>query len=164
MTVTIDEEVRARFQAVAAPDEDFAVFLSAAAQDAIARRERQAAGAAEMQAMLEGPNRPFDAEATYRQYREKYGWPDLSHLSGDELEDHGDMLLAALPPEKQAEAERLGLIRSAIREPVPRVETRGWFDQRPGDARGAYHLDLGVPQGQRSLTLGFQPVANCPRQ
>ena len=29
MTVTIDDEVQARFQAVAAPDEDFSAFLAA---------------------------------------------------------------------------------------------------------------------------------------
>ncbi len=110
LDVTIDEEVQARFQAVAAPDEDFSAFLAAAAKDAIARRERQAAGQAEMQAMLDGPRRRFDPAATYQQYRERYGWSDLSHLSREELEEHGDAILDALPPEKIAEARRLGLI------------------------------------------------------
>ena len=114
MTVTIDvpidKEVQARFQAVAAPDEDFVAFLDAVAKDAIARRERQAAGRAEMQAMLDGPRRPFDAEAIYQKYREKYGWPDLSHLSHEELEEQGDALLDAMTPEKLAEAKRLGWV------------------------------------------------------
>ena len=108
LDLTIDEEVRTRFQAVAAPDEDFNVFLADAAKDALARRERQAAGRAEMQAMLDGP-RHTAAEVKERM-RLKYGYSDFSHLSHEELEDMGDAILDALPPEKIAEAKRLGLI------------------------------------------------------
>ena len=100
--------MQARFQAIAAPDEDFTAFLDAAAKDAIARRERQAVGHAEMQAMLDGP-RHTAAEVKERM-RLKYGYSDFSHLSHEELEDMGDAILDALPPEKIAEAKRLGLM------------------------------------------------------
>jgi len=110
LDLTIDEEVQARFRAVAAPDEDFNAFLAAAAKDALARREYQARGRAEMQAMLDGPRRRFDSEATYQAYREKYGWSDLSHLSREEIEERWDALLDASPPEKGVEADRLALV------------------------------------------------------
>ena len=110
MTVTISDEVLARFQAVAAPDEDFIAFLEATAKDALDRRERQTAGRAEMKAMLDGPRHRFDPEASYQAYREKYGWADVSHLSREELEDQGDALLDAMTPEKLAEAKRLGWV------------------------------------------------------
>ncbi len=41
-TITLDDALQARIQAVAAPEEDFQAFIAAAAQDLIARRERQA--------------------------------------------------------------------------------------------------------------------------
>lgn len=114
MTVTLDlaigEDMLARFQAVAAPDEDFSAFLANAAEDAIVRRERQAAGRAEMQAMLDGPCRPFKSGATYQKYREEYGWSDLSHLTREEIEERWDTLLDALPSEKVAEAEQLAAV------------------------------------------------------
>ena len=108
MIVTIEDEVRTRFQAVAAPDEDFSAFLAAAAKDAIVSRERQAAGRAEMQTMLDGPRHSH--ETSMAEMRRKYNLPDLSHLSHDELVEQAEAALAALPPEKIAEAERLGLI------------------------------------------------------
>ena len=104
LTITIDEKVQARFQAVAAPEEDFAAFVASATQEIITRREQQAKGRAEMQAMLDGPKRPFDADATYQRYREMYGWNDLSSLSRAELQEQGEALSAALPPEKTVEA------------------------------------------------------------
>ena len=109
-TLMVDDEVVSRLEAVAAPEEDVASLAKTAMLQFIERRERQAAGHAEMQAMLDGPRRPFDPEASYRRYQDKYGWPDLSHLSREELEERGDAILAALPPEKVAEAERLGLM------------------------------------------------------
>lgn len=108
MTVTIDEEVKTRFQAVAAPNEDFSAFLAAAVKDAIIRRERQAAARAEAQAILNGPRQPSDSEATYRKYQEKHGLPDLAHLSGEPLLDDTERLIAAMPPEKRAALEREG--------------------------------------------------------
>ena len=105
-TVTLDDALQARIRAVAAPEEDFQAFIAAAAQDLIAHRERQAqerqAARAEAQALLNGPSRPFDAEATYRRYKERYDLPDLSHLSGEALIADTERLIAALPPEKRA--------------------------------------------------------------
>ncbi len=99
-TIEIDEETYNGFLAIAEPGEDFAAFVAAAALKALARREYQAAGRAEMQAMLDGPRHRFDAEGTYRSYCEKYGWPDLSHLSREEIEERWDALMDAAPPEK----------------------------------------------------------------
>lgn len=113
-TVTLDDALQARIQAVAAPEEDFQAFIAAAAQEMILRRERQAraqqAARAEAQANLNGPRRPFDAEATYRRYKEKYGWSDLPDASPDQMEAEAEAILAALPPEKIAEAVRMGLL------------------------------------------------------
>lgn len=113
-TITLDDTLQARIRAVAAPEEDVQTFIAAAAQDLIARRERQAralqAARAEAQAILNGPSKPFDAEATYRRYKEKYGWADISHLSGEELIEDTERLIAALPPEKRAAMEREGLL------------------------------------------------------
>ena len=108
LTITIDEEIETRFQAVAAPEEDFADFLAAAAQDALARREWQAKGRAEMQAMLDGPK--YTQAESRERMRQKYGYSGLTHLTHEELEEQGDAILATLPPEKIAEAERLDLI------------------------------------------------------
>ena len=106
----VNDEVVSRLEAVAAPDENVTALAEAAMMQFIAQRERQAAGRAEMQAMLDGPRYPFDRKASYQKYREKYGWADLSHLTREELEEQGDTILDALPPEKIAEAKRLGLI------------------------------------------------------
>ncbi len=104
LTITIDEEVQARFQAVAAPEEGFAAFVAAATQAAIARREWQAKGRAEMQAMLDGLKSLFDPKAPYQRYREMYGWEDLSHLSREELQQQAEALFDSLPSEQAAPA------------------------------------------------------------
>ena len=113
-TITLDDALQARIRAACAPEEDVQDFIAAAAQDLIARRERQAraqqTARAEAQAILNGPSRPFDAEATYRRYKEKYGLPDLSHLAGEELIEDTERLIAAMPPEKRAAMEREGLL------------------------------------------------------
>ena len=113
-TITLDDALQARIRAACAPEADVQAFIAAAAQDLIARRERQAqaraAAQAEAQAILNGPTRPFDPEATYRKYKEKYDLPDLSHLSGAALIEDTERLIAALPPEKRAAMEREGLL------------------------------------------------------
>ncbi len=112
-TVTLDDALQARIRAVAAPEEDLQTFI-AAAQDLIARRERRAAAWAaartEAQAILNGPTRPHDPEATYRKYQEKYGWADLPDGPPEQLEAEAEAILAALPPEKIAAMERKGLL------------------------------------------------------
>lgn len=113
-TVTLNEELQARFRAIATPDEDWNRFVAGATKELIERREREAtrwaAARAEAQTILNGPRRPYDPEATYRKYQEKYGWSDLSHLTDDELVEQAEAALAALPPEKIVEAERRGLL------------------------------------------------------
>lgn len=113
-TITLDDALQARIRAACAPEEDFQDFIAAAAQDLIARRERQAqaqqAARAEAQAILNGPTRPFDPEATYRKYQEKYGWADMPDGPPDQIEAEAEAILAALPPEKLAEAVRQGLL------------------------------------------------------
>lgn len=113
-TVTLDDALRERIQAVAAPEEDLDTFIALAAQEMIARRERQAARTraeqAQAQAILNGPYRTFDPEGTYRHYQQKYDLPDLSHLTGDELITDTERLIAAMSPEKRAALEREGLL------------------------------------------------------
>ncbi len=106
-TVTLDDTLQARFQAVAAPDEDFQAFMAAAGQEIIARRERRAA---EAQAILNGPNHPFDPDAVQRKYQEAYGLSDLSHLSGETLVEDTERLIAAMPAEKRLAMEKAGLL------------------------------------------------------
>ena len=64
----------------------------------------------EIEAALHGPAHRFDPEAIRKKYREKYGTPDLSHLSREELEQYTEDALSRVDPKKLAEAERLGLI------------------------------------------------------
>jgi predicted transcriptional regulator len=104
----VNDEVVSRLEAVAAPEEDVTALAETAMMQFIARRERQAAGRAEMQAMLDGPRRPHTESMA--EMRRKYSLPERSHLTHEELEEQGDAVLASLPPERIAEAERLGLI------------------------------------------------------
>ena len=61
--------------------------------------------------MLDGPRHPFDPQAAYQRSRAQYGWTeDLSLLTADELADRAEATLAALPPERVAEARRRGLV------------------------------------------------------
>ncbi len=104
-TVTIDDELAGRLRALRGEDFDRAVAEAIA--ETVRRWEREATGRAEMRSLLDGP-RHTPAEAEDR-VRRKYGLPDLSHLTDDELADQAEATLAALPPEKVAEARRLGL-------------------------------------------------------
>ncbi len=65
-TLTVDDEVVSRLEAVAAPEEDVTTLAKTAMIQFIERRERQAAGHAEMQAMLDGPRRSHE-ESIYEQ-------------------------------------------------------------------------------------------------
>ena len=113
-TITLDDALQARIRAACAPEEDFQDFIAAAAQELLARRERQAqaraAAQAEAQAILNGPSKPFDPGATYRRYKEKYGWSDMPDGPPEQMEAEAEAILAALPPEKIAEAVRQGLL------------------------------------------------------
>jgi hypothetical protein len=107
-TLLVNDEVVSRLVGVAAPEENITALVEAAMLEFAAHRERQAAGRAEMQAMLEGPQ--YTAAESKERMRLKYGYSDLSYLTHEELEAQGDAILDALPPEKIAEARRLGLI------------------------------------------------------
>lgn len=82
--------------------------LDAALAEAEARLRRLEAEDPDHQKLLYGPARSI--EESFAAMREKYGIADLSHLSNEELAEQTEATLAALPPEKRAEAERLGLI------------------------------------------------------
>ena len=105
-TVTIDDALATRLLTVRGTDSD----LNALAAEAIAKTvrdwEREAQGRAEMQAMLDGPRHTLaEVEARMRQ---KHGFPDLSHLTGDELADQAEQAIAAMDPLVRAEMEREG--------------------------------------------------------
>lgn len=105
-TVTIDDALATRLLTVRGPDSD----LNTLAVEAIAKTvhdwEREAQGRAEMQAMLDGPRHTLtEVEARMRQ---KHGFPDLSHLSDDELADQAEQAIAAMDPQVRAELEREG--------------------------------------------------------
>lgn len=111
MTITIDlePETLARLRAVAAQrGQDPNHFAAAAVIEKIDREAERAKGLREGRELLTGPARPL-AE-TFAALREKHGLPNLSHLSREQLAEEAEAILAVLPPEKVAEAERLGLI------------------------------------------------------
>ncbi len=106
--VAIDDELAARLHALRGGSESFSQVVARALAETVRRLEWEAAGRSEMRAMLNGP-RHMPAEAEERT-RRKYGYPNFSHLTDDELADQAEATLAALPPEKVAEARRLGLV------------------------------------------------------
>jgi hypothetical protein len=101
-----DLEARLRVAAEARGEEynRFAVsFLAEAlARDAGAAEAWERARA-EAQAILNGPFRPF-GESTAA-LRDKYGLPDLSHLSREELAALTDETIAQIDPAMRAEME-----------------------------------------------------------
>ena len=111
MTFTIDLEPETldRLRAVAAArGEDPNRYAAAAIAEKVDREADRAQGLREGRELLSGPARPL-AES-FAALREKHGLPDLSHLSREQLAEEAEAILASLPPEKVAEAERLGLI------------------------------------------------------
>jgi hypothetical protein len=121
--IDLEPETAAQLRALAAArGEDPNHYAAAALAEAVNRDLERALAEAEArvralderdkdnegQALLTGPARPL--EESFAATRAKYGIPDLSHLSREELAEQAEAILAALPPEKIAEAERLGLI------------------------------------------------------
>lgn len=104
-TITIDDTLATRLRTLRGEDD-----LNAVAAEAIAKTvrdwEREAQGRAEIQAMLDGPRHTL-AEVEAR-IRRKYGYPDLSHLTPDELAEQAEQALAAMNPHTRAELEREG--------------------------------------------------------
>ncbi len=117
MPLNLPSDLEARLRVAAeARGEDFNHFAVAVLADALARdaaaTEAWERARAETQAILNGPFHTFDPAADRQRIKEKYGieLEDLSHLSREELAERAEATLAALSPEKVAEAERLGLI------------------------------------------------------
>ena len=108
-TVTIDDDLATRLRALRGGGDDFNQVVAEALAETVRRWEWEAAGRAEMRAMLDGPYHPSDPQAAYQRSRAQYGWTeDLSLLTADELADRAEAGLAALSPEELAEAHRLG--------------------------------------------------------
>ena len=104
-TITIDDALASRLLTLSGKGD-----LDAVAAEAIARTvqdwEREAQGRAEMQAMLDGPRHTLaEVEARMRQ---KHGFPDLSHLTNEELADQAEQTIAAMDPQVRAELEHEG--------------------------------------------------------
>lgn len=106
-TVIIDDELATRLRALRDGADDFDRVVAEALSETVRRWEWEAAGRAEMRVLLDGP-RHAPAEGEERLGR-KHGLPDLSNLTADELANRAEATLAGLPPEKVAEARRLGL-------------------------------------------------------
>ncbi len=105
-TFTLDDALETEIRTVAAPDEDLSAFIAAAARDAVARRKRQAAGRAEMQAIIDGPWHTMTE--VQERTRLKYGYADLSQMTREELADDADRIIAAMDPKVREEMEREG--------------------------------------------------------
>ena len=110
-TITIDDKLALRLRALREGNEDFNQVVADALAETVRRWEWEAAGRAEMKKILEGPRFPADPEAAYQRSREKHGWDEnLAALTDEELADRYDAGLAALSPDKAAEAQRMGLL------------------------------------------------------
>lgn len=112
-TLHIDEELAAKLRAVAGPsDEEMDRFALALLQAELSRSEEEqksnqrAEGYAQGKIFLHGPARRFDPEAI----RQRYGLPDLAHLSTEEREVRAESILAKVSREKIAVAENLGFL------------------------------------------------------
>ena len=107
-TVTIDDALATRLRALRDQNGDFDALVADALTETARRWEREAAGRAEMQAMLDGPRHTL-AESNERM-RRKYGYPDVSHLTRDQLADEAERIVAAMAPAVREKMEREGLL------------------------------------------------------
>ncbi len=107
-TVTIDDALATRLRLLRDKNDDFDALVADALAETVRRWEREAAGRAEMQAMLDGPRHTL-AESHARACL-KHGFPDLSHLTRDELADDAERIIAAMDPQVRSELEQEGLL------------------------------------------------------
>ena len=91
-TVTIDDALATRLLTVRGTEGDLDALVAEALAKTVRDWERKAQGRAEIEAKM----------------RQKYGFPDLSHLTADELADQAEQTIAAMDPQVRAEAEREG--------------------------------------------------------
>ena len=105
-TVTIDDALATRLLTVRGTEGDLDALVAEALAKTVRDWEREAQGRAEMQAMLDGPRHTLaEVEARMRQ---KHGFPDLAHLTSEELADQAEQTVAAMDPQVRAELEREG--------------------------------------------------------
>lgn len=90
--VTIDDTLASRLHAGRGKNGDFNALVADALAETVRRWEWEAAGSAEMQAMLDGPRHTL-AESNARM-RLKYDIPDLSHLTRGEREAEAERVIA----------------------------------------------------------------------
>ena len=107
-TVLVDDALATRLRELQEAQDDLETLVADAVAEKVHRLEQEAQGRAEMRAMLDGPWHSI--EESLERMRQKFGFPDLSHLTDEELADRAEATLAELPAEKIAEAQRLGLI------------------------------------------------------
>ncbi len=107
-TVMIDDALASRLRALREKNGDFNALVADALDQTARRWEREAAGRAEMQAMLDGPRHTL-AESNERM-RLKYGIPDLSHLTREQREAEAERIIAAIPPSVREKMEHEGLL------------------------------------------------------
>jgi hypothetical protein len=111
-TVTIDDGLMEYFRAVVGPEEDVNAFTSEALRALLAQRARDSArwqaARTEAQAILSGPRHTL--EEVNARVREKYNFPDLSHMTREELADDAERIIAAMDPDVRAAMEREGLL------------------------------------------------------
>lgn len=107
-TITIDDALAAQLRELQESNADLETLVAGMLAEKVRRLRREAQGRAEMQAVLDGPWHPF-AESHPRMCQ-KFGFPDLSHLTNEERAEQTEATLAEIPAEKIAKAQRLGLI------------------------------------------------------
>lgn len=106
-TIIIDDALAMRLRDLRGGENDFNRVVTEALAETARRWEWEAAGRAELRAMLDGPRHtPAEAEEWARR---KHGYPDFTPLTAEELADQAEATLASLPAENVAEARRLGL-------------------------------------------------------
>ena len=110
-TIAIDETVWEQLrQRAVAHSQDVNEYATAFISENIRRETEQVLQRGKLRAELDGPFIPFDPDATYKRYKEKYGLPDLSHLSAAELDEAADRSIEAMSPEVRAELKRDGFL------------------------------------------------------
>ena len=107
-TVTIDDALATRLRLLGDKSDDLNALVADMLAEGLRLREQRAAGRAEMQAMLDGPRHTL-AESHARMCL-KHGFPDLSHLTRDELAEDAERIIAAMDPQVRSELEQEGLL------------------------------------------------------
>ena len=105
-TVTIDDALATRLLTVRGAEGDLDALVAEVLAKTVRDWEREAQGRAEMQAMLDGPRHTLTEVKA--KSRRKHGYPDLSHLTRDQIAEQAEQAIAAMDPQARAELEREG--------------------------------------------------------